>query len=54
MARRYRGPQTRLGGKEAVGEIKGEDPHLISALRKEGGGRFRDHFNVHSQWTEII
>lgn len=54
MARRYRGPQTRTGGKEAVGEIEGEDPHLISALRKEGEGRFRDHFNVRSQRTEII
>lgn len=50
MARRNREPQAGTGS----GEIKGGDPHLISALRKEGGGGDRDHFNVHSQQTEII
>lgn len=49
------GTTGRDGRREAIGEIEwGGDPHLISALRKEGGGGDGGHFNVHSRWTEII
>lgn len=37
MARRYWEPQAGTGSGEAIGEIKGGDPHLISALRKRVG-----------------
>lgn len=45
--------QEREAGRPS-GRSVGGDPHLVSALRKEGGGGDGVHFNVHSQWTEII